>query len=62
MSQSDKLSELGIDPALLSAEQRSVLNGLSDEEITTLASVKRRLDTADGDVQAHSTDFGVLIY
>jgi len=62
MSQSDKLSELGIDPAVLSAEQRSVLNGLSDEEISTLTSVKRRLETAEGDVQGHSNDVGVLIF
>jgi hypothetical protein len=62
MSQSDKLSELGIDPATLSPEQRNVLDGLSAEEISTLASVKNRLETAGGDVQGHSTDFGVVIY
>jgi len=62
MPESSKLSELGIDPAQLTAEQRGVLNGLSDEEITTLASVRRRLDTAEGDVQGHSNDVGGLIF
>jgi hypothetical protein len=62
MAQSDKLSELGIDPALLSADQRGVLNNLSAEEINTLVTVKQRMDTVDGDVQAHSNDVGGLIF
>jgi len=62
MSQSDRLSKLDIDPAQLTNEQRGVLGGLSDEEFNILASVKRRLDTVDGDVQGHSADHGGLIF
>jgi hypothetical protein len=54
MSQLSKLSEIGIETDSLSSEQRAVLTSLSSEELDVLASVKRRLDTVDGDVQGHS--------
>jgi hypothetical protein len=62
MSYSDRLSKLDIDPGQLTSAQRGVLNGLSDEEFHVLASMKRRLDTVEGDVQAHSEDHGGLIF
>jgi hypothetical protein len=62
VSETSKLSELGVDPARLTTEQRNVLDSLSAEEISTIASVKRRLETAEGDVQGHSVDVGVLIF
>jgi hypothetical protein len=63
MSQITKLQELGIDTAQLSVEQRSIMTALSTEELTVLADVKRRLETAGGDVQAHSDDtIGYVVF
>jgi len=56
MLSSARLWELGIDAARLSDEQRSVLDALSDEEINAVASMKRRLDTADGPLLCGSGD------
>jgi hypothetical protein len=67
MSEIAKLQALGIDTERLSAEQQSVLTALSPEELNVLGDVKRRLETAGGDVQAHSDDGigdgpGVIIF
>jgi hypothetical protein len=48
-----QLESVGIDADALAADQRQVLEGLSEQEFTTLASVRARMGTAGGDVEAH---------
>lgn len=38
----------------LSAEQKSVLATLSEDEVRTLTSVQAKLDAVSGDVEAHA--------
>jgi hypothetical protein len=55
MSQSiERLAAIGIDPSLLSADQRAVLSTLSSAEVDTLVSIKQRFENAGGDTQAHA--------
>jgi len=58
MSALSRLSAAGVDPQLLSDDQRSVLATLSTEEIDTLVKIKHRFDGAEGDLEAHSETDG----
>jgi hypothetical protein len=47
------LSKAGLDTSWLSQEQRTVIAGLSSEEIAMLISIKQRLDSVAPAVETH---------
>lgn len=53
MAEPSRLQELGIDPEAIDPEQRAVLESLTDEEMTLLAGVKRRLEETSDDLEGH---------
>jgi len=55
-SVSAQLTNAGIDLEAIPSGQQQVLASLTDQEATTLASIKRRLDEAGGDVEAHQNE------
>ncbi len=57
MSES-RYAAIEADPAKLTAEQRAVIDSLTETEFTLLASVRSRLDAAGGDVQGHAEGNG----
>lgn len=62
MADLDRLTRLGFDVEFASEDQLAVLASLSEEEITLLADVKRRLDEAGADVEAHGIEGGALLW
>jgi hypothetical protein len=48
-----RLEQLGFDLGPATDEQVAVIESLSDEEITLLVDIKRRMDEAAGDVEGH---------
>ena len=57
-----RLVQAGFPLLDMTAEQRAVLNALSDEEITLLIEVKARLDAAGSEVEAHGMSAGAGIF
>jgi hypothetical protein len=57
-----RLLQAGFPLLEISAEQREVLSGLSDEELTLLIQIKARLDEAGSEVQAHGLSAGAGIF
>jgi hypothetical protein len=53
MAEQSRIGALGIDPSGVTDEQRALLDGLSQEEMAVLASVKQRFDSTAGDVEGH---------
>lgn len=45
--------DLPLEPMFLSAEGRAVLASLSEEELAVLRAVRRRIEEAAGDLEAH---------
>jgi hypothetical protein len=62
MTSPGQLESVGIDLDALTIDQRQVLEGLSEQEFTTLASVRARVDSAGGDVEAHMGDKGAIFW
>ncbi|WP_037607083.1 aroma-sacti cluster domain-containing protein [Streptacidiphilus rugosus] len=62
MADLDRLIGLGFDLAYATEEQLTVLTSLSDQEIALLVDVKRRLDEAGADVEAHGIEGGALLW
>ncbi|BCB76296.1 hypothetical protein GCM10022251_25000 [Phytohabitans flavus] len=66
MSQTSRLAALGLDLSTATEEQRTVIDGLSTEEVDVLSSIKQRVDAAaGGDVEGHvqpADDVGFLIF
>jgi hypothetical protein len=63
MSDSARLSALGINLDAATDAQRQVLNSLSGDELAVISSIQERLTAASADVQAHlPSDVGHLIF
>jgi hypothetical protein len=62
MADPDRFARLGLEVAFVTDEQLAVLESLSDEDLTLLADVKRRLEEAGGDVEAHGIEGGALLW
>jgi hypothetical protein len=62
MADLDRLISLGFDLSCATDEQLGVLTSLSEQEITLLVDVKRRLDEAGADVEAHGIEGGALLW
>ncbi|MEU4169326.1 aroma-sacti cluster domain-containing protein [Streptomyces sp. NPDC026665] len=56
------LEDAGFPLHSLSPEQREVLQDLSTQELTLLLDLKRRLDAAEPEVQAHSEIAGGALF
>ncbi|MET8858827.1 aroma-sacti cluster domain-containing protein [Streptomyces sp. NPDC004579] len=56
------LEDAGFPLHTLSPEQREVLQDLSAQELTLLLDLKRRLDAAEPEVQAHSEIAGGALF
>jgi hypothetical protein len=48
-----ELESAGFPTSRIPDEQKKVLSDLSDDEVSVLTSIKRRLDSAGSDVEAH---------
>jgi hypothetical protein len=57
-----RLLQAGFPLLDVTAEQREVLSGLSDEELTLLIEIKARLDAVGSEVQAHGLSAGAGIF
>lgn len=57
-----RLLQAGFPLLDMTAEQREVLSGLSDEEITLLIDIRARLDAVGSEVQAHGMSAGAGIF
>jgi hypothetical protein len=57
-----RLLQAGFPLLDMTAEQREVLSGLSDEELTLLIDIKTRLDTVGSEVQAHGVSAGAGMF
>lgn len=62
MGQLSRLELLGFNTWFASDEQIAVIESLSDAEIELLASIKRRFEDAEGDVEGHSMDGGGIVW
>ena len=62
MADLDRLTGLGLDVDYATEEQLAVLASLSEEELALLVQVKRRLDEAGSDVEAHGIEGGALLW
>jgi hypothetical protein len=61
MAKQSRLEQLGYNPQYVSAEQRSVIDGLTDDELNLLLKIKNRLDEA-GEVEGHNMDGGGVVW
>jgi hypothetical protein len=48
-----ELTEAGLDLRAISAEQRAIVAGLSQDEVSMLVSIHERLQDAEPEVEAH---------
>jgi hypothetical protein len=64
MSDSARLSALGINLDAATDAQRQVLTSLSPDELAIIGSIQERLNAASADVQAHrpSDDIGHVVF
>ena len=62
MADLNRLIDLGFDVSYATEEQLAVMTSLTDEEVTLLVDVKRRLDEAGADVEAHGIEGGALLW
>jgi hypothetical protein len=54
MADTTSLESAGFALSRMPAEQRAVMEGLSDEEVRVLTSIKQRLDATTADVEGHA--------
>lgn len=57
-----RLAEAGFDVTAMTPEQADVVRGLSSEEITTLLSIRQRIDEAGPDVEGHNVVIGGALW
>lgn len=57
-----RLLQAGFPLLEMTAEQREVLSGLSDDELTLLIEIKARLDAVGSEVQAHGISAGAGMF
>ena len=54
MTDTTRLESAGISVSRMPEEQKAVLEGLTDEEVRVLTSIKQRLDATTADVEGHA--------
>ena len=65
MTDTTRLEGAGITLSRMGDEQKAVLEGLTDEEVKVLTSIKQRLDATTADVEGHAarnTDDGYVFW
>ena len=58
----DRLTAAGFDLDTMTARQADVVRGLSAEEVTTLLSIRQRVDEAGPDVEGHNVVIGGALW
>lgn len=58
----DRLTAAGFDLDTMTVHQADVVRGLSAEEVTTLLSIRQRVDEAGPDVEGHNVVIGGALW
>lgn len=54
MTNTNRLESAGFTLSRMPEEQKAVLEGLTDDEVSVLTSIKQRLDATSPDVEGHA--------